>query len=63
VNGVETFDLTKLDVTGVNPSYYNWCKEDIVRDMKEEMLYVSEDPVDERSLETIRSMQYELPDG
>ena len=31
--------------------------------MKEEMLYVSEDPVDERSLETIRSVQYELPDG
>lgn len=27
------------------------------------MLYVSEDPVDERSLETIRSMTYELPDG
>ena len=27
------------------------------------MLYVSEDPVDERSLETIRGMQYELPDG
>ena len=31
--------------------------------MKEEMLYVSEDPVDERSLETIRSTTYELPDG
>ena len=27
------------------------------------MLYVSEDPVDERSLETIRTMNYELPDG
>jgi hypothetical protein len=31
--------------------------------MKEEMLYVSEDPIDERSLETIRSQTYELPDG
>lgn len=31
--------------------------------MKEEMLYVSEDPVDERSLETIRTTTYELPDG
>jgi len=34
-----------------------------VRDLKEEMLYVSEDQVDERSLETIRAMNYELPDG
>ncbi len=31
--------------------------------MKEEVFYVSEDPVDERSLETIRSITYELPDG
>jgi hypothetical protein len=31
--------------------------------MKEEVFYVSEDPVDDRSLETIRSTTYELPDG
>ncbi len=31
--------------------------------MKEEMFYVSEDPVDDRSLETIRTQNYELPDG
>jgi len=47
----------------VHPSYYQWSKEEIVKDMKEEMLYVSEDPVDERSLETIRALNYELPDG
>lgn len=52
-----------MDTSKVHPSYYQWCKEEIVRDMKEEMLYVSEDPIDERSLETIRSMTYELPDG
>jgi hypothetical protein len=47
----------------VHPSYYQWSKEEIIKEMKEEMLYVSEDTVDERSLETIRSVQYELPDG
>lgn len=31
--------------------------------MKEEMFYVSEDQVEERNLETIRSQTYELPDG
>jgi actin-like protein 6A len=62
-NGQEAFDVTRLDVSGVHPSYYNWCKEEIVRDVKEEVLYVSEDPIDERSLETIRSQTYELPDG
>jgi hypothetical protein len=31
--------------------------------VKEEMLYVAEDPIDERSLENIRSHGYELPDG
>ena len=31
--------------------------------MKEEMFYVTEDQVDERSLETIRALNYELPDG
>jgi len=54
-NGQEYFDITRLDTSGVHPSYSQWAKEEIVRDMKEEMLYVSEDPVDERSLETIRS--------
>ena len=34
-----------------------------MRDVKEEVLYVSEEPVDDRSLETIRSQTYELPDG
>ena len=34
-----------------------------MRELKEEVLYVSEDPLDDRSLETIRSQTYELPDG
>jgi hypothetical protein len=55
--------LTSQDTSGVHPSYYNWCKEEIVRDVKEEILYVSEDPLDDRSLETIRTQTYELPDG
>ena len=62
-NGQEGFEVNKVDCSGVHPSYYQWCKEEIVRELKEEILYVSEDPLDERSLETIRSQSYELPDG
>ena len=61
--GQEGFDLTRLECSGVHPSYYNWCKEEIIRDIKEEAFYVSEEPLDDRSLETIRSQTYELPDG
>lgn len=62
-NGTEGFDIVRHDTAGVHPSYANWCKEELVRDVKEEVLYVNEDPIDERSMETIRSTQYELPDG
>lgn len=55
VNGVESFENTKLDISNVHPSYLQWAKEEIVRELKEEMLYVSEDQIDERSLETIKS--------
>lgn len=54
-NGQEGFEITRLDTTGVHPSYYQWCKEELVRDVKEETLYVSEDPFDERGVETIRT--------
>jgi hypothetical protein len=47
--------LTRLDTSGVHASYTNWCREEITRDFKEEVLYVSEEPLDDRGLETIRS--------
>ena len=55
INGADAFEVSKVDVSGVHPSYMQWQKEEIIRDLKEEMFYVSEDPVDDRSLETIRS--------
>jgi hypothetical protein len=55
INGQETFENTFMDTSKVHPSYYQWCKEEIIRDLKEEMFYVSEDQVDDRSLETIRT--------
>ena len=41
----------------------NWAKDEVVKDLKEEMFYVSEDQIDDRSLETIKGLNYELPDG
>lgn len=55
VNGAEAYEITKLDTSKVHPTYYQWAREEIVRDLKEELFYVSEDPVDERALETIRA--------
>ncbi len=40
----------------MHPSYVQWSREEIARDAKEEMFYVSEESVDERNLETIRSV-------
>lgn len=47
----------------VDPSFYKWSQDEIVRDIKEEYFYVSEEPVDERNYEAIRAQNYELPDG
>ena len=63
LNGSESFEILRQDSSRVHPSYNQWAREEIVRDLKEEILYVSEDIVDERSLETIRAQSYELPDG
>lgn len=63
LNGNESFEILRQDCSKVHPIYNQWAKEEIIRDLKEEMLYVSEDVVDERSLETIRTQTYELPDG
>jgi len=30
-------------MSGVTPSFMNWAKDEIVKDLKEEMFYVSED--------------------
>lgn len=46
VEGQETFSLEKKDYSGVTQSYHQWNQEEIVREMKEDMLYVSETPCD-----------------
>ena len=53
--GQEGFELQRFDTSSVHSSYAQWCKEEIVRDVKEEVMYVSEEPLDDRSLETIRT--------
>ena len=54
-NGQDYFEMHKFDTSKVTQSYAQWSKEEIIREMKEEMLYVSEDPIDERSMEQIRN--------
>ena len=45
LNGAESFEVQTVDTSRVHPSYMQWAKEEIMRDLKEEMLYVSEDIV------------------
>lgn len=63
VGGQEQYDVIPIDKGTVTKSYYDWSTSEIVRDMKEEMLYVSEEVVDDRACENLRPVQYELPDG
>ncbi len=46
INGQESFTVNKVDVGSVTKSYTDWAKEEIVKDIKEEMFYITEDPVD-----------------
>jgi len=55
--------VTPTDMGSVTKSYLDWSISEIVRDMKEEILYVSEEVVDERACENLRPISYELPDG
>lgn len=44
VEGVESFLTTPVEVSNCDPSYYRYSQMQIVKDIKEEFLYVAEDP-------------------
>ena len=45
IDGVENFTTTPLEVTNCDPGYYKYSQMQIVKDIKEDYLYVAEEPL------------------
>ena len=45
VDGVENFTTTPVEVANCDPGYYKYSQLQIVKDIKEEYLYVAEEPL------------------
>lgn len=59
-----TFETTFVDEPNVDPSYYRWTQRQILRDLKRDLLYVAEEPLQGIGAnQTVRSQTFELPDG
>jgi len=46
VDGQEEFETTNIEAPLVDPTYYRWSQMQILNEIKEEMLYVAEEPVE-----------------
>lgn len=45
IEGQAHFETTLVEEKNVEPTYYRWCQKQILRDLKQELLYVSEEPM------------------
>lgn len=68
--GPDFFTVTPVENPLVHQSYYKYCQNNIVNDLKEQILYVSEEPTQtstqqdvQRFATNIRTKDFELPDG
>ena len=61
--GEGEFRTERLQVQGVHPTYNEYSQGLILNEMKEDMLFVSDEPADERAYESLKEEVYELPDG
>ena len=63
-DGVETFQTTPIEVQNCDPGFYKYSQMQIVKDLKEEFLFVSEEPLQGlNAAQSIRPQTLELPDG
>lgn len=64
IDGQESFETTNIEAPHVDPTYYRWSQMQILNEIKEEMLYVAEEPVEGLGIvQQVRSQTVELPDG
>jgi actin-like protein 6A len=64
--GQEVMQVTSLpgdSMKGITPNYHEWSQMEIIREMKEDFLTVSDDFLQQRVNDTSRIGAYELPDG
>jgi actin-like protein 6A len=57
------FQISELDFPNITQSYHNYMALEVVRDIKESILRISEISFDEEAHANIPAVQYELPDG
>jgi len=57
------FQVKLKETPNTTPSYMNYMVLNVVRDIKETIIRVSENPFDENANATIPTVPYELPDG
>lgn len=64
-DGAELMQLVDLssEVTNTHSSYYQWSQNEIVREIKEDFLSVSEEALQQKISDGARVASYELPDG
>ena len=64
VDGQESFETTSIEAPNVDPTYQRWSQMQIINELKEELLYVTEEPLEGiGAAQQIRSQNIELPDG
>lgn len=60
---MQLIDIPQDQIKGTTENYKLWSQLEIVREMKEDFLNVSDDFLQQRANDTSRIANYELPDG
>lgn len=64
VDGVENFTVKPVEVANCDPGFFKYSQMQIVKDLKEEFLFVAEEPLTGLgAAQSIRAQTLELPDG
>lgn len=64
VDGTEVFENIDVPTTNIDPTYTKWCQGQILDDLKQQLLFASEEPLNNpNAIQQIRQKDFELPDG
>ena len=61
--GADQYQVRELDLPNITPSFWNYHTQNMIADVKESLLLVSEAPFDEEKNTNLPALSYELPDG
>ena len=64
LDGQDSYSRVPVDCSLVDPAHYKWNQMQVLKDLKEEYLFCSEEPVQgNNESQAVRSTMMELPDG